>query len=484
MADPAGEADRGALRLDFDRRLMLQFRAPAITSDAGLLPYRELDDAVGLTDAGADTLADTRTGKNIRHLLRGLLRQSVFGRLAGYEDVNDADRLCRDPAMRWVVGDRAITGTAASASQMGRFETNWLSRPENLAALTDLPGRWVDKVHSRRPPKIIVLDMDSSESPTYGEQEGSAYNGHFGCTCYHPLFVFNQLGDVERCALRPGNVHSADGWGAVLEPVVARYRDIVKRLYFRGDAAFANPEIYEFLEAERIGYAIRLPANRVLQDRIGYLLKRPAGRPPHEVRRYYASFSYQAQSWKKSRRVVAKVEWHPNELYPRVGFIGTNLARSAERVVAFYNQRGTAEQWIKEGRDHVDPAIMPHVRRQRRASSAPRSRLQPGQFHADAGDAQSDGVVVADQAAGEADQDRRDGHQPQPLRHLPAGGGRGVAADVRGYSAAHYPAAGTTRASVTGRWGKMRQTTTREVRLNERKATGRSLARRATQRFG
>jgi Transposase DDE domain group 1 len=147
--------------------------------------------------------------------------------------------------------------------------------------------------------------------PTSGHKILSAYNGHFGCTCYHPLFMFNQLGDLERCALRPGNVHSADGWREVLEPMIARYRDKVKRRYFRGDAAFANPEIYESLEAEGMGYAIRLPANRVLQDKIGYLLKRPIGRSPHEVRRYYASFSYQAQSWKKSRRVVAKVEWHP-----------------------------------------------------------------------------------------------------------------------------------------------------------------------------
>ena len=255
--------------------------------------------------------------------------------------------------MRWVVGERAIAGSAASASQMGRFETKWLSRAENLAALADLSGQWIDKVHHRRPPKTIVLDMDSSESPTYGDQEGSAYNGHFGCTCYHPLFVFNQLGDVERCALRPGNVHSADGWRAVLEPVITRYRGTVKRLYFRDDAAFANPEMYEFLEAEGAGYAMRLPANRVLQERIGHLLKRPPGRPPHEVRRYYASFSYQAQSWNKPRRVVAKVEWHPGELYPRVGFIVTNLARPAERIVAFYNQRGTAEQYIKEGKNAI-----------------------------------------------------------------------------------------------------------------------------------
>jgi hypothetical protein len=353
MAYPTGESKNEVLRLDFDRRLMLQFRGSTITSDAGLLAYRELDDALHLTETAADRLADARTGKNGRHRLAGLLRQSVFGRLAGYEDVNDADRLCRDPAMRWVVGDRAISSSAASASQMGRFETKWLSRPENLTALADLPGQWIDKVHRRRSPKTIVLDMDSSESPTYGEQEGSAYNGHFDCTCYHPLFVFNQFGDVERCALRPGNVHSADDWRAVLEPVIARYRGIVKHLYFRGDAAFANPEVYEFLEAEGASYTIRLPANRVLQDKIGHLLKRPVGRPPHEIRRYYASFRYQAQSWSKPRHVVAKIEWYPGELYPSVGFIVTNLARSAEGIVTFYNRRGTCEQYIKEGKNAI-----------------------------------------------------------------------------------------------------------------------------------
>jgi hypothetical protein len=311
---------------------MLRFHGSVITSDGGLLAYRELDDAPALTASGGERLAEARTDRNRRHLLVGLLRQSVFGRLAGYEDVNDADRLCRDPAMRWVVGDRAIKGAAASASQMGCFETEWLTRPANFAALADLPGQWIDKVQ---------------------QQQGSAYNGHFGSTCYHPLFVFNQLGDLERCALRPGNVHSADGWREVLEPVIARYRGAVKRLYFRGDAAFANPEICEFLEAEAMGYAIRLPANRVLQDKIGHLLKRPAGRPPQEVSRYYSSFSYQAGSWSKPRQVVAKVEWHPGELCPRVGFIVTNLARPTERVVAFYNHRGTCEQYIKEGKGAI-----------------------------------------------------------------------------------------------------------------------------------
>src|SRR5215472_13120155 len=353
MEHPAGESDDGSLRVDFDRRLHLEFHGSRITSDAGLLAYRELDDALGLTDLAGGVLSDGRRGKNTRHLLTGLFRQSVFGRLAGYEDVNDADRLAHDPAMRAIVDRGGLDRAAASTSQMGRFETAWLTSEGNLAALTDLSGTWIDRVHARKPQTTIVLDMDSSVSETHGAQEGSAYNGHFGCTCYHPLFVFNQFGDLERCTLRPGNVHSADGWRELLEPVLARYRHKLKRRYFRGDAAFANPEVYELLEAEGYKYTNRLPANSVLQELIGWLLKRPVGRPPHEVRRYHASFSYQAGSWDKPRRVVAKVEWHPGELWPRIGFIVTNLARPAERVVAFYNHRGTCEQHIKEGKGAI-----------------------------------------------------------------------------------------------------------------------------------
>src|SRR5829696_4154674 len=224
MDGALGESDSAALRVAFDHRLKLEFHASRVTSGAGLLPFRELDDALGLTELAGEALADTRTGQNSRHTLVGQFRQSVFGRLAGYEDVNDADRLAYDPAMRWVVGGAAVTRQAASTSQMSRFETEVMSEAENMAALTDLSGRWIDRVHARRPVRGIVLDMDSSVSPTFGEQEGTAYNGHFGCTCYHPLFVFNQFGDLERCALWPGNVHSAEGWRDVLEPVIARYR--------------------------------------------------------------------------------------------------------------------------------------------------------------------------------------------------------------------------------------------------------------------
>src|SRR4026208_908081 len=135
MAHPTGESKDGGLKLDFDRRLTVQFRGSVVTSDAGLLAYRELDDALGLSVIAGGALADARTGKNGRHALVGLLRQSVFGRLAGYEHVNDAERLRHDPAMRWSVGGKAVVRRAASRSQIGRFETQWLATDKNLSAL-------------------------------------------------------------------------------------------------------------------------------------------------------------------------------------------------------------------------------------------------------------------------------------------------------------------------------------------------------------
>ncbi len=129
-----------------------------------------------------------------------------------------------------------------------------------------------------------MVDMDSSVSPTHGAQESTAWSGLFGCMYYHPLFIFKQFGHLERCALRPGNVHSADGWEAVLKPVIARHADRHLMRFFWGDAAFAFPILYKTLEAERYYYAIRLHTNRVLQGRISHLLKRPVGRPPKGVK--------------------------------------------------------------------------------------------------------------------------------------------------------------------------------------------------------
>ncbi len=162
MDHPEGAGKTDDARLGFDRRVRLEFHGSKISSDGGLLLFRELDDVLGLHDLAGGILRDTRTGHNRLHSLVGLLRQSVFGRLAGYEDVNDADRLALDPVMRQVVGGRAVDAKAASASQMGRFETEILETSENRATLANLSGQWIDRVHEHKPPKWITLDMDSS----------------------------------------------------------------------------------------------------------------------------------------------------------------------------------------------------------------------------------------------------------------------------------------------------------------------------------
>jgi hypothetical protein len=256
--------------------------------------------------------------------------------------------------MRTVVGGRARDHTAASTSEIGRFETDTLTTRENLNRLMDLSGQWIERAHRHRKLPRIVLDMDSSVSETYGQQQGSAYNGHFGCTCYHPLFGFNQFGDLERVMLRRGNQHSAKFWRRVLLSVIARYRELKIPKFFRGDAAFASPKLYRVLEEEGYWYAIRLKANAVLERQIAHLMKRPVGRPSKKPKVFYHAFRYQAKSWDRDRRVVAKIEWHAGELFPRVGFVVTNLRRSPKRVVKFYNGRGTAEQWIKEGKNAMN----------------------------------------------------------------------------------------------------------------------------------
>ncbi len=179
---------------------------------------------------------------------------------------------------------------------MSRFETETMTQEDNLKGLALMNHQWVELAMAHTPHRRVILDMDSSESPVHGQQEGAAYNGHFECVCYHPLFLFNQFGDCEGATLRPGNVSSADGWQELLEPVVKRYQKKGLRLLFRGDAAFAKPELYEYLEQGKIGYAIRLPANQVIQEQIQPLLERPSEWPSREPIVSYHDFAYQAQS--------------------------------------------------------------------------------------------------------------------------------------------------------------------------------------------
>jgi hypothetical protein len=262
------------------------------------------------------------------------------------------ERLSQDPAFRLIGSEKVWDRGAALTSRMQSFETEILAEEQNFAGLTRINRELIAKVEAIDSPQRIVLDMDSTEIPVYGQQENSAYNGHFESTCYHPLLLFNREGDCLGAKLRPGNVHSAEGWAEVLLPEIERQHKQGRDVVFRADAAFAKPEIFQALEERSVKYAIRIPANGLERD-IAELLTRPVGRPSHKPLFRYKSFLYQAASWTTARRVVGKVEFHSGELFPRVGFIVTNLETDSRAVVRFYNKRGTAEQWIKEGKQAV-----------------------------------------------------------------------------------------------------------------------------------
>jgi len=292
-----GEIQNRPFQLSFNASLKVGFQGSRVTSDGGLILVRELDERLGFGELIAQHLTDFR-GKNAQLGFADLLRQSVYSRLAGYEDLNDAKRLSQDPAFRLIGLEKIWDRGAALTSRLQSFETEILAEDANFAGLAGLSRALIAKAEALDSGYRTVLDMDSTEIPVYGEQEQSAYNGHFESTCYHPLLLFNRDGDCLAAKLRPGNVHSAEGWEELLLPEIEGQQKLGKEVVFRADAAFAKPEIYEALEERGVKYAIRIPANENLDRDVGELLPSRAG-------------------------------------------------------VRFYNKRGTAEQWIKEGKQAV-----------------------------------------------------------------------------------------------------------------------------------
>ena len=404
-----GEKETAPFQFTFNGFLKVAFQGSRVTSDAGLILVRELDERLGLEAIITEHLRDSRQGLNTQFRLPDLLRQSVYSRLAGYEDLNDAARLSADPTFRLIGSPTRWDQSAALTSTLHWFETELLTHEDNLVGLMAVNRDLIGQAETFDRADRIVLDMDSSESPVHGQQEGSAYNGHFESVCYHPLCLFNDRGDCVAAKLRSGNVHSADDWDELLVPEIERQHANGRRVAVRADAAFAKPEIYDALETRGVQYAIRIPANKNLELEIEDLLFRSPGRPSHKPLVRYKSFQYQAESWATPRRIVAKVEHHVGELFPRVGFIVTNLPLPNRAVVRFYNKRGTAEQWIKEGKQaaHWTRLSCHRFRANEVRFAVERARLQSRESLAAAGAPEADRHVVADQPPAAPRQDGR-----------------------------------------------------------------------------
>lgn len=346
----AGEPENSSVVPSFNCSIQIDFQGARISSDAGVLMLREIDERFHITAPMKDCLDDPRRASHLRHSYVDLIRQRVYQMAAGYEDCNDAAHLRIDPALRLALGKDEEYG--ASQSMLSRFENEVLGNENGLTALDEVLRRSIDALLRKKGRGRVILDLDSTEDPAHGRQEGVAYNGHFGKNCYHPLFCFTSDGDCLGVKLREGNVHSADGALEMLAPIVEQHRCRFKRFWLRADAAFARPETYEYCEAHRITYLIRLTSNSVLQALIEPHLRRPVGRPPRSgIQVKLFDLSYQAASWEKPRRVVCKIEWHEGELFPTVGFIVTNSKLKAPKVVKIYNGRAEIENRIKEGKN-------------------------------------------------------------------------------------------------------------------------------------
>ena len=216
-----GERQNQPFQFSFNAALKVDFQGSRVTSDGGLILVRELDEHLGFGELIKQHLADPR-GKNTRLPFADLLRQSVYSRWAGYEDMNDAERLSQDPTFRLIGSEKNWDRGAALPSRLQTFETELLAEEENFAGLARVNRELIGNAEAIDSPHRTVLDMDSTEIPVYGEQENSAYNGHFESMCYHPLLLFNRDGDCLAAKLRPGNVHGAEDWEELLLPEIER----------------------------------------------------------------------------------------------------------------------------------------------------------------------------------------------------------------------------------------------------------------------
>jgi hypothetical protein len=182
-----GDTQNQPFQLSLNSSLKVGFQGSRVTSDGGLILVRELDERLGFGDLIAQHLTDSRHGKNMQLPLADLLRQSVYSRNAGYEDVNDAERLSQDPTFRLIGSEKICERGAALTSRLQSFETEVLGQEENFAGLAAINRELIGKAERVGSPQRVVLDMDSTEILVYGQQEQSAYNGHFESTCYHPF---------------------------------------------------------------------------------------------------------------------------------------------------------------------------------------------------------------------------------------------------------------------------------------------------------
>ena len=332
------------------QKITVDFKGGEITSDSGLLLVRQADNTLQLITGMAGCITDRRDNRYTDHNLETLLRQRMYQIVAGYEDCNDANVVRKDPALKTACGRKL------SDEDLGSQPT--LSRLENSVTRNDLYriGEYFVHLYIRRnrkrKPKRIILDLDGTDDPTYGDQQLTFFHGYYDQYMYHPLVIYDaDTGELITAALRAGNRHASYGAVSILKRIIPKLKEAFPKteIIIRGDAGFAVPELYEYCEEEGLKYVIGLIRNDVLERMIKDLLKEAHHQyvATGQKQRLFSEGACQAQSWPQARRAVMKAEWLIQG--PNRRFVVTNLSHKPQELYEFYTERGgTCEVRIDE----------------------------------------------------------------------------------------------------------------------------------------
>ena len=334
----------------FNNNLIVSHDGGRLSSDSGLILIDELMDAFQFTQLSKKIVRFNDSRKYWTHTNHKLLKQLVLQIVAGYNTDSAANILQHDPVLQTLSTDEPL----ASQSSISRFYDRVVV--ETILTLQVLNQDLIDKARLVRNDTNMIIDLDSTHSDTFGHQEQTAYNAHYGTNGYHPLVAFDGLtGDFLKDKLRSGNQYTSNGVKEFLEPLLEHYNQTIPTtdILVRGDSGFATPDVYDLCDLYENQYVIRLKANRNLYRLAEEFVFYDNHHPWDEKEVYYHSVSYQAASWFKPRRVCIRSTREVGELLFKHSFIVTNLSEniSAKRVFETYNKRGTMENYIKEAKN-------------------------------------------------------------------------------------------------------------------------------------
>jgi hypothetical protein len=337
-------------KMNFKSNLRINFNGGDLTSDSGMLLFKEFDSQIGFSQVIKDSLNFNDDVNHRLHENEDVVLQRIYQNAAGYHADDDADDLRLDSLFKTIL-EKEILASQPTISRLNNHVDK-----ENMKQLQQANFNLLDRIYEIEPPEKIIFDLDSTNCETYGKQYGSDYNYHYKANGYHPLLMFDGVtGDFIKAELRAGNVYTSRRAVRFIGPVFKEYRKKFKeiQLHLRADSGFATPGIYRIAEEHNISYTIRLKANAKLYDLAEPFLKKlNRNSEISEKQVIYGEFNYQAGSWDKKRKVIVKIEKPADQLVYNHTFIVTNIKdRFAREIIKFYCQRGTMENFIKEGKN-------------------------------------------------------------------------------------------------------------------------------------